>query len=512
MLEELLPAQNKSYELGLKLKLPQYVVEAIHSKELPPEKYLLKVLIKFLHQVEPTPTWRVIIEALRSPAVNLPVLGRKVEAAHFSVSRAVPCGKMHQSGGGYDCQFVTPPPDMCQTECPICLSIPKEPCIISCPCSKDFCRECIERIKKDNRPCPLCNMPDFTFFRNYGSERFLKAQEVWCWYKGEKNGCKWRGKLGEYEQHLNRNPFPGEQLAGCRFVEVECKHGCGEWFQRRHIISHQNHECPKRPYSCEYCCKYSSTFEEVTENHYHQCSNFPILCPNKCQTTPFERQKIEKHVKVECPLAQINCPLQYAGCDVKLPRKAMPEHMKDTVTHMTLLATVTQKLLLENQELRGNIEKLKKDNRQLQAQMSSTEAHYLVLEKLTEKQFHELRYIKKEVETLNNQRELFLGSFPIDFHVNYAIKNVQYMSPFNTHSLGYRMCIEVHTNGDGDGKGTHLSIFTCLMRGLFDDYLKWPFRGDITIQIINQAGDHSHVEKVITYNEITPDIIACRVN
>ena len=83
VLEELLPAQNKSYELGLKLKLPQHVVEAIHSKEFPPDKYLLKVLIKFLQQVEPRPTWRVIVEALKSPAVNLPALARTVEAAHF---------------------------------------------------------------------------------------------------------------------------------------------------------------------------------------------------------------------------------------------------------------------------------------------------------------------------------------------------------------------------------------------------------------------------------------------
>ena len=83
VLEELLPAQNKSYELGLKLKLPQHVVEAIHSKELPPDKSLLKVLIKFTHQTEPRPTWRVIIEALKSPAVNLPALARSVEAAHF---------------------------------------------------------------------------------------------------------------------------------------------------------------------------------------------------------------------------------------------------------------------------------------------------------------------------------------------------------------------------------------------------------------------------------------------
>ena len=80
--EELLPAQNKSYELGLKLKLPHHVVEAIH-KELPPEKRLLQILIRFLQQAEPRPTWRTIIEAIRSPAVNLPLLAERLEAVHF---------------------------------------------------------------------------------------------------------------------------------------------------------------------------------------------------------------------------------------------------------------------------------------------------------------------------------------------------------------------------------------------------------------------------------------------
>ena len=57
----------------------------------------------------------------------------------------------------------------------------------------------------------------------------------------------------------------------------------------------------------------------------------------------------------------------------------------------------------------------------------------------------------------------------------------------------------------GDGKGTHISIFTFLMRGSYDDHLKWPFRGNITIQIVNQAGDHDHIEMIIHYNDETPD-------
>ena len=49
------------------------------------------------------------------------------------------------------------------------------------------------------------------------------------------------------------------------------------------------------------------------------------------------------------------------------------------------------------------------------------------------------------------------------------------------------------------------------MKGQFDDHLKWPFRGEITIQIVNQDRDHDHVEKTIPYNDKTPDNTAGRV-
>ena len=100
MFEELLPAQTKSYELGLKLKLPQHVVEAIHSKDIPADQYLLRILIKFLQQVNPRPTWRVIVEALKAPAVNLPGLAMRVEAAHFPDSTATTRDVVHETTTG----------------------------------------------------------------------------------------------------------------------------------------------------------------------------------------------------------------------------------------------------------------------------------------------------------------------------------------------------------------------------------------------------------------------------
>ena len=56
--------------------------------------YLLKVISEFLNEVGSRPTWRVIVDALRSPVVRLHQLANEVEAAHFPdsipIHKAVP--------------------------------------------------------------------------------------------------------------------------------------------------------------------------------------------------------------------------------------------------------------------------------------------------------------------------------------------------------------------------------------------------------------------------------------
>ena len=82
VLEELLDAQEQSYVLGLKLKLPLQDVESIHTTYLQPRDRLLRVIIAFTRQAL-NPTWRTITYALRSRVLNLPNLAKRVEAAHF---------------------------------------------------------------------------------------------------------------------------------------------------------------------------------------------------------------------------------------------------------------------------------------------------------------------------------------------------------------------------------------------------------------------------------------------
>jgi TNF receptor-associated factor 2/TNF receptor-associated factor 3 len=60
-------------------------------------------------------------------------------------------------------------------------------------------------------------------------------------------------------------------------------------------------------------------------------------------------------------------------------------------------------------------------------------------------------------------------------------------SPFYAGANGYKMCVRAYLDGDGVGKGTHLSVFFVLMRSEHDPLLQWPFSQSVTLTLINQA-------------------------
>ncbi|XP_053373675.1 TNF receptor-associated factor 3-like [Mercenaria mercenaria] len=61
-----------------------------------------------------------------------------------------------------------------------------------------------------------------------------------------------------------------------------------------------------------------------------------------------------------------------------------------------------------------------------------------------------------------------------------------YSQPFYTHRYGYKMCARVYLNGDGMGKGSHMSLFFVVMRGEYDNLLPWPFQQKVTMTLLDQ--------------------------
>ena len=50
-----------------------------------------------------------------------------------------------------------------------------------------------------------------------------------------------------------------------------------------------------------------------------------------------------------------------------------------------------------------------------------------------------------------------------------------YFKPFYTSSGGYKLCIRIDASGFGAGEGTHVSVFSELLEGRYDDQIHWPF-------------------------------------
>ena len=61
-----------------------------------------------------------------------------------------------------------------------------------------------------------------------------------------------------------------------------------------------------------------------------------------------------------------------------------------------------------------------------------------------------------------------------------------YSPPFYVGRFGYKVCARLYPNGDGMGKGKHLSMFFVVMRGEYDALLPWPFVQKVHFKLLDQ--------------------------
>ena len=213
---------------------------------------------------------------------------------------------------------------------------------------------------------------------------------------------------------------------------------------------HLKTKCPKRAYECQHC-EEKGTYASITEDHDKVCDKKIVSCPNKGSGCPLsmERGKTKQHVRSVCDYTEVACAYESLGCAVRMLRKDAEKHKREArEKHMDLaLDTVS----------------------------SREEQH----------------------KTLSEGEAIV---FKLPGYASMKEKNEIFSSPpFYTSSGGYRMCIRVYANGNGTGKGTHVSVFTELLKGRYDDQLHWPFLGTVTYELLNQLADDMHHSSVSLY-------------
>lgn len=94
--------------------------------------------------------------------------------------------------------------------CPICLSIPLDPCLLK-NCSHVFCKDCIWKSLTQKSRCPVCRCAsnaegDVMYLRtkNPLSYRIWSKIAVKCEHQAE--GCAWTGSVSDYRSHKQSCP------------------------------------------------------------------------------------------------------------------------------------------------------------------------------------------------------------------------------------------------------------------------------------------------------------------
>ena len=324
--------------------------------------------------------------------------------------------------------------------CPVTFELLTDPRQTNSCCGKHLSRVVAEHLEAEGKPCPLCKKAPLKTMADLFFKCKVMELKVKCSHKSV--GCKWVGELGELENHLNVGSVQGQ----CSFVYVICPLKCGQCIQRHYIDDHRTNKCANRPFTCKYC-NYKATYERIINDHWPKCQCYPLVCPNKCSTEVMERRFLQSHLNKICPNQSISCKFSHAGCQGETVRQKMQDHLdtkKDE--HLALVSAKCEKLENELTGLKITFTKI------------APKPVFIPPPEM----------IMSNFETLKTDDQRWRTA------------------PFYTHVGGYKMCLKVHANGQGSAKGTHIGVFVFMMKGEFDSHLRWPFKGEVTVQLVNQ--------------------------
>jgi len=99
-------------------------------------------------------------------------------------------------------------------------------------------------------------------------------------------------------------------------------------------VEEHRSSCPYRPDVCIHC--QCDVLHNNMTTHLASCGMVPLEC-DKCSAAIL-RGDFDKHLKESCLEQEIQCDFRDQGCNVKLFRKKLKEHLlSDVVEHMSLL-------------------------------------------------------------------------------------------------------------------------------------------------------------------------------
>ena len=418
--------------------------------------------------------------------------------------------------GGHDYEFVQEVSN--RLNCHICTKVLRDPHLAVC-CGQHFCESCLNKwfTRQGKESCPHCRAEGETF--NHVIHKGLRSEinelKIKCGNHGE--GCLWIGELGALKKHL-------ESDNGCGCVMVECPNKCINPFghikvmKRKDTRQHLTRFCYLRPYQCKFC-GLKDTYKAITGDNYSiedirgrlnliedgyssghlaDCPEAPLKCPNKCGSSMIKRRDMKSHLS-QCPQERVECPFAEAGCKIYIRRHQFEDHMTTSLQQHLMLLTIDYKQLKkEFYEVKAKLSQAETELDETKYKVYMVEAQLMFGEDFS----NSANKLKNKGDSVN----LIMPNFS-----EYRRSGKVWRSPPFYYREGYKMCLAVYANGVGNGAGTHVSVAILLLRGEYDEILKWPMRScDVLHRSALSPSYEGHYESLVCNPLHRPQVDECR--
>ncbi|XP_040830969.1 TNF receptor-associated factor 3 isoform X2 [Ochotona curzoniae] len=447
--------------------------------------------------------------------------------------------------GGYKEKFVKPVEDKYKCEkCRQVLCNPKQT-----ECGHRFCESCMANVLSSPSPkCTACqeSIAKDKVFKDNCCKREILALQICC--RNESRGCAEQLTLGHLLVHLKNV---------CQFEELPCvRPDCKEKVLRKDLRDHVEKTCKYREATCGHC-KSQVPMVTLQKHEDTECPCVVVSCPHKCGVQTLLRsegtnQQIKAH-EASSAVQHVNLLKEWSNSlekKVSLLQNESVEKNKSIQSLHNQICSFEIEIERQKEMLRNNESKILHLQRVIDSQAEKLKELDKEIRPFRQN-WEEADSMKSSVESLQNRvselesvdkcagqaarntgllesqlsrhdqmlsvHDIRLADMDLRFQVletasyngvliwkirDYKRRKQEavmgktlslYSQPFYTGYFGYKMCARVYLNGDGMGKGTHLSLFFVIMRGEYDALLPWPFKQKVTLMLMDQGSSRRHL-------------------
>ncbi|XP_026856119.1 TNF receptor-associated factor 3 isoform X1 [Electrophorus electricus] len=363
-------------------------------------------------------------------------------------------------------------------------------------------------------PCPLGKCKEKIMRKDMVEHlnRKCKHRESTCEF------CKHKMALTDLQKHKE---------TVCPAFPVACPNHCSFSSILRSELSSHQHDCPKAQVTCSFFrfgCSYKGLNQDMREHESSSASEHLrlMVARNSALEAKVENVKSELLERYKV-LPSLSTRLTEVDGQYEELREKYRQLEQKLATMQKLMSTHSEKLLEVEMELR-ELRPLRAMREEVEALRGAVESMRSVVASLdstrTGPGTHTLASLETQLsrhDEMLSVHDIRLADMDLKLQVletasfngtliwkirDYkrrkqeavAAKTLSlYSQPFYTGYFGYKMCARIYLNGDGMGKGTHLSLFFVVMRGEYDALLPWPFKQKVTLMLMDQGPARKHL-------------------